>query len=48
MEVHIGKGGVEKVIPAGYMNRAARRKYAKIMKRGGTHQLLARMRAQAQ
>lgn len=33
MEIHIGKNKTECVVPAGYLNRAARRRWRKIMKR---------------
>lgn len=47
MDIHIGSKGTELVFPAGCMIRETRLRYARIMKRGGTHQLLARMRAHA-
>lgn len=47
MDIKIRSKGTEVVFPTGYMNRETRRRYSRIMKRGGTHQLLARMRAHA-
>lgn len=47
MDIKIGSKGTEVVFPSGYMNRATRRRYAKIMKRGGTNQMLAKMHAHA-
>ena len=48
MEIKIGSKGTEVSFPKGYMNRSARRRYAKIMKRSETNQMLAKMRAHAQ
>lgn len=47
MDIKIGSKGTEIVFPAGYMNRATRRRYAKIMKRGATNHQIAKMRAHA-
>lgn len=47
MDIHIGSKGTEVVFPAGYTNRATRRRYAKIMKRGGTNNVLAKIHAHA-
>lgn len=47
MDIHIGIKGTEVVFPAGYTNRATRRRYARIMKRGGTNQMIAKMREHA-
>lgn len=47
MDIKIGSKGTQVVFPAGYMNRTTRRRYARIMRRGNTHELLARMRAHA-
>lgn len=48
MDIKIGSKGTEVVFPAGYINRATRRRYAKIMKRVGTNHQIAKMRAHAQ
>ena len=48
MDIKIGSKGTEVVFPAGYMNRATRRRYTKLVKRGETNQMLAKMSAHAQ
>lgn len=41
MEIKIGSKGTEVTFPAGYMNRATRRRYTRIMRRGNTPKLRA-------
>lgn len=36
-QVHIGQHGTKTVIPAGYLNRAARRRWQKIMRKDKKH-----------
>lgn len=47
MEIRIGSKGTEISFPAGYMNRATRRRYAKLARKGEPS-LLAKMKAHAQ
>lgn len=47
MEIRIGHKGTEISFPAGYMNRATRRRYAKLARKG-TPTLIAKMRGHAQ
>ena len=47
MDIKIGSKGTEVVFPAGYMNRATRRRYAKLARKG-VPVPLAKMKAHAQ